>query len=73
MPGDVSRSKEVLQWITENLPKETYINIMSQYRPDYKALEYPKIARSLNNKEYKSIISYAQKIGLTNLDIQGYY
>ncbi len=73
MPGDVSRSKEVLQWIAENLPKETYINIMSQYRPDFKALEYPKIARSLNNKEYKSIVSYAQEIGLTNLDIQGYY
>ena len=33
MPGNVSGSGEVVTWIAENLPKDTYLNIMSQYRP----------------------------------------
>ncbi|MFC2152765.1 radical SAM protein [Bacteroidota bacterium] len=73
MPNNISGSKEIIQWIAGNLPKDTYVNIMSQYRPDYKALEYPMIGRSLKNNEYKEIAVFAKELGLTNLDIQGYY
>lgn len=31
MPNGVSGIKEVIEWIAENLPKDTYLNIMSQY------------------------------------------
>jgi putative pyruvate formate lyase activating enzyme len=71
MPNGVSGSEEVMQWIGENLPKDTYVNIMSQYRPTYKAFDYPEISRSINSREYDSAILAAKKAGLTNLDIQG--
>jgi putative pyruvate formate lyase activating enzyme len=73
MPNNVSGSKEVISWIAGNLPKDTYVNIMSQYRPQYKANEYPKIARKINRKEYKEVVEWARQEGLTNLNIQGYY
>jgi putative pyruvate formate lyase activating enzyme len=72
MPNNVGGTKQVIQWIAENLPKDTYFNIMSQYRPMYKASEYPEISRPINRKEYASAVQYAKGVGLTNLDVQGY-
>jgi putative pyruvate formate lyase activating enzyme len=72
MPNNVSGTKEVIDWIANNLPKNTYLNLMSQYRPMYKAHEYPAISRSITRKEYEEAIQWALAAGLTNLDIQGY-
>lgn len=73
MPNDVSGSKEVISWIAANLPGDTYVNIMSQYQPRYKASEYPNISRKISRKEYREVVDWARQKGLTNLDIQGYY
>jgi putative pyruvate formate lyase activating enzyme len=71
MPNRVSGTRAVIDWIAANLPKDTYVNIMSQYRPMYRARDYPKIARSLKRREYTEVVDYAKQAGLTNLDIQG--
>jgi len=70
MPNRVSGTKNVIEWIAQNLPKDTYLNIMSQYRPMYKAFEYPEISRRITLKEYEQAIKWAKKVGLTNLDVQ---
>jgi putative pyruvate formate lyase activating enzyme len=72
MPNKVSGTREVIEWIAENLPKDTYLNIMSQYRPMYKAFEYPEISRRISRQEYNEAINWAKKAGLTNLDTQDY-
>lgn len=72
MPNNVSGSREVFQWVAENLPKETYLNIMSQYHPFYKASLYPEINRKLDRREYRQAIKWAEELGLSSLDIQGY-
>ncbi|UCH85901.1 MAG: radical SAM protein [Candidatus Latescibacterota bacterium] len=71
MPNNVSGTDKVIAWIAENLPKDTYVNIMSQYRPMYKASSYPEINRRLTRKEYTQAVQWAKEAGLTNLDIQG--
>jgi putative pyruvate formate lyase activating enzyme len=71
MPNNVSGTPEVLKWIVRNLPVDTYVNIMSQYRPYYKAKDYPEIARPLTREEYEQAVYTAVDLGLTNLDIQG--
>ncbi|MDH7599658.1 MAG: radical SAM protein [Sedimentisphaerales bacterium] len=71
MPNNVSGSCEVVRWIAENLPKDTYVNIMSQYRPSYKAFDHPQIRRPITRKEYQVVIQTALEAGLTNLEIQG--
>lgn len=73
MPNNVSGSKEAMTWIAENLPKDTFVNIMSQYTPVYKAPDYPEIARRITRKEYEEVVNHAKEAGLTNLEIQGYY
>ena len=71
MPNDVCGSNEVVSWIAANLPKDTYLNIMSQYQPFYKADQYPKINRRISLQEYRTVVKRARALGLTNLDIQG--
>ena len=73
MPNNVSGTKSVITWIAENLSKDTYLNLMSQYRPMYKAMQYPDIARRITRKEYADAVDWAKEAGMTNLDIQGYY
>ena len=72
MPNGVSGTEEVVQWIAGNLPKDTYLNVMSQYTPMYRAFEYPKIARRITHEEYSEAVRAAKEAGLTNLEIQGY-
>jgi len=72
MPNDVAGSKRVLDWIATYLPLDTYVNIMSQYMPLHRAKEFPEIARRINREEYFSVVEHARKLGLTNLDIQGW-
>jgi len=72
MPNGVSGTKKVIEWIAKNLPKDTYLNLMSQYRPMYKAFNYPEISRRISYKEYSEAIKWAKETGLTNVNIQGY-
>ena len=71
MPGNISGSEDSLIWIADYLPKETYINLMSQYRPSHEAYKYPELNRQLNRKEYYDMVQLAMNLGLTALDVQG--
>ena len=72
MPNNVSGTEEVIRWIGEHLPKDTYLNLMSQYRPMYQASNYPQISRRITRKEYARAVKAAEHIGLTNVDVQGF-
>ncbi|RCK74468.1 MAG: radical activating enzyme [Ignavibacteriae bacterium] len=73
MPNRVGGSNKILKWIADNLPKDTYINLMSQYRPMYKAFEYKEISRGITKAEFKEVVDYAKSLGFTNLDIQNWF
>ncbi len=70
MPENVARSDKVVRWIANNLPKDTYVNIMSQYTPIYKAFDYPEISRRLYRSEYNDVVTVARDAGLSNLRLQ---
>ena len=69
MPGGASGSTEAMGWIAENLPKDTYVNIMIQYRPAYRAHLYPEIDHQVSQDEYTQVVEAAREHGLTNLDV----
>jgi putative pyruvate formate lyase activating enzyme len=68
MPNRVAGTEKFVRWVAENLPKSTYVNIMSQYRVEYKAFEYPKISRAITAQEFLEAMGWAEEYGLTNLD-----
>jgi len=64
LPGHVECcTKPALAWIAENL-KNVRVNIMDQYRPEYKAREFPDINRKLDRNESKEAYEYGKKLGL---------
>jgi putative pyruvate formate lyase activating enzyme len=73
LPNRISGTRDIIRWIARNLSKDTYVNLMSQYRPVFKAHNYPGIARRITRKEYSEVLAWAKEAGLTNLDIQGYH
>ncbi|MBM4078977.1 MAG: radical SAM protein [Planctomycetes bacterium] len=68
MPNRVAGTEAFVKWVAEALPKSTYVNIMSQWRVEYKAFEHPEIARSITAQEFLEAMDGAEKAGLTNLD-----
>jgi putative pyruvate formate lyase activating enzyme len=68
MPNRVAGTKEFVKWVAETLPKSTYVNIMHQYRVEYKAYEHPEIWRAITVEEYVEAMAWAVEYGLTNLD-----
>lgn len=70
MPSGVSGTREVIEWIAKNLPKDTYLNLMSQYQPCYEAADYPEISRRITRQEYSDAAHRAREAGLTNLHLQ---
>ncbi len=68
MPNRVSSPRDFAFWVAENLPNDTYVNIMSQYRVEFEAFEYDKIARAITSEEFVEAIEWAREAGLTNLD-----
>jgi putative pyruvate formate lyase activating enzyme len=56
-------SKPIMEYIANNLPNAV-VNIMAQYRPDYKAFEYRDIARMVLPDEVLQVKEYAEKLGI---------
>ncbi len=67
MPGGVEESKKIVDFIA-GLSKNTYLNLMNQYRPAYRAGRYPDISRRTSFEEYDEVVRYAVKTGLTRID-----
>jgi putative pyruvate formate lyase activating enzyme len=68
MPNRVAGTEKFIKWVAQALPKSTYVNIMPQYRVEYKAYEHPEIARGITVQEFLEAMQWAEKNGLTNLD-----
>jgi putative pyruvate formate lyase activating enzyme len=68
MPNRVAGTEKFVRWVAEALPKSTYLNIMAQYHVDYKAYEYPEIARGITVEEFLEAMDWADRYGLKNLD-----
>lgn len=70
MPNRAAGTEKFVRWMAEALPKNTYVNIMAQYRVEYRAFEHSEIARGITVDEFMEAMDWAKKYGLTNLDPQ---
>ncbi len=58
LPGHITETKKVLEWIKNNLNESAYISLMTQYFPTYHANNFPEINRKLSTKEYNYILKF---------------
>ncbi|MBN1996888.1 radical SAM protein [candidate division KSB1 bacterium] len=69
LPGYLGNSKSCLHFLADLSP-DTYVSIMAQYSPQYKAGNYPGLNRTLTKDEYDEVMDYAIDVGLENVFIQ---
>ncbi len=68
LPGSLSDSRAVLQWMAQ-LPQGSFLpSLMSQYTPFYKAQEHRALRRRISTWEYRQVVDTAIELGL----VQGY-
>jgi putative pyruvate formate lyase activating enzyme len=68
MPGGVAGTREIMRFIAREISKDTYVNIMDQYRPCGNAYRYPPLDRRITPEEYEEALKAAQEEGITRLD-----
>jgi len=56
-------SKPIMQWIVKNLP-DAVVNIMGQYRPEHRAMNYKEISRTVWIDEVLQLKEYARELGI---------
>ena len=64
LPNDLSGSEKVLEFIAEEISTNSYVNVMSQYRPAGKARQYVELSRYPTREEFNNAINIARNLGL---------
>jgi len=64
LPDNLAGSQEILRFISEEISKDTYVNIMDQYRPMFKAFSYPELNRRITSLEFSKVVGIARRFGL---------
>lgn len=70
LPNNIDNSKQVLNWIKNNVDNNVFVSVMAQYFPTYLAKEDETINRKLTKNEYEEIENYLYSLELNNGYIQ---
>jgi putative pyruvate formate lyase activating enzyme len=68
LPNNISGTDKVLAFIAEEISTNTYVNIMDQYRPCYRADQAPELDRMITTAEFEHALDVARRCGLKRLD-----
>ena len=68
LPGGQAGTREVMRFIAQRISPDSYVNIMSQYRPCGRAAEVNGLNTILETDEYHLAVQTAKEEGLTRLD-----
>jgi putative pyruvate formate lyase activating enzyme len=68
LPEGIAGTAKIVKFIAEEISKNTYINIMDQYHPCYKAFDHPPLNRRITAKEYTEALNLAIESGIKRID-----
>jgi len=71
MPGLLDDTGEIVRWLAGELSPDTYVNVMDQYYPAWKAkteAKFSDINRGIRESEFEQALAYARQAGLWRLD-----
>jgi putative pyruvate formate lyase activating enzyme len=68
LPDGLAGTAEVARFLAAEISRDTYINVMAQYRPCYRASEHPPLDRPITRKEYAEAVAACRAAGLHRFD-----
>lgn len=69
LPDNIIDAKQIIKYLYTTFGNDIYISVMSQYTPVCKT-EFAELSRTLNDREYKSVVDYTMSIGVTQAFLQ---
>ncbi len=64
LPEGLAGTAEIVRFLRDECSPRTYVNVMAQYRPCYRAHELPPLDRPITSQEYRAAARLAQEAGL---------
>ena len=71
MPQGLAGTRDIMHLIASEISPDSYVNIMNQYRPEYKSCNFPELNRCISLREYREAITCARTEGLSRGFSQG--
>ena len=68
LPDGLAGTTEVARCLAEEISRDTYINVMAQYRPCHRASEHPPLDRPITRAEYAEAVAVCRAAGLHRFD-----
>lgn len=68
LPNGIAGTAAVARFLAEEISPDTYLNLMNQYRPCYRAGEHADLSRPATRREYDDALDAVRRSGLTRLD-----
>ena len=68
LPNGLAGTREIMRFLAEEISPHTYVNIMDQYHPAYRADRYPELNRRITREEYEEAMQAARDAGLYRFD-----
>lgn len=68
MPDGLAGTREIMRFLANEVSRDTYVNVMGQYRPCGEAHKFPELRRSITVEEYRDAVTMAQEEGIHRLD-----
>lgn len=67
LPGGLAGTEAIMCFLADTISKDTYVNIMDQYRPCWKSFMYPPLNREITTEEFDAAVEAAKAAGLHRL------
>ncbi len=64
LPEGQAGTAEIVGFLRDEISPDTYINVMAQYRPCFRAHDLPPLNRRITDQEYAMAVDLAQDAGL---------
>jgi putative pyruvate formate lyase activating enzyme len=68
LPDELAGTADVVRFLANQVSRDTYVNIMDQYRPCYRANEFPPLNRPITRAEFEEALRLAREAGLHRFD-----
>ena len=67
LPNGLAGSEKIFEFLAKEISKNTFLNIMDQYWPAYKAKNFPELSKRITSEEFEEAVKLAKKYGLNRL------
>ena len=64
LPEDAAGTAEVVRFLYQEISPHTCLNVMAQFRPEYRACRFPELDRPITWREYADALRLAAQVGL---------